>query len=374
MCTESKRNGAAPAAAPSSPTSVVGGAGAAANAFNHHDDDQHEFVYRGKSCPHAARRREILAKYPEIEDLYGHDFRLVVWSAILVAIQVAAAIKAPTMSWPAFCLTAYFVGGTCSHALSLAGHEASHNLGFKKPLYNELLAIFCNLGQGVASGITFKRYHMEHHMYQGSDIDTDVPSSWEAHFFTTTPRKLIWLFLQLFFYALRPLLVNPKPLTKMEMINNVVVYGWDLFLVHNFGIWSALYFLFSLWCGMSFHPVAGHFISEHYLMNPDSVQETYSYYGPLNMLCFNVGYHNEHHDFPRVSGFNLPKVRAIAPEYYDGRWKVDAAGTPMAYHTSWVKVLVDYVTDPRIGPHSRVRREKKAAAAAENATKATKAE
>lgn len=43
------------------------------------------------------------------------------------------------------------------------------------------------------------------------------------------------------------------------------------------------------------------------------------------------------------------EVRKIAPEFYDN----------LPHHTSWTKVIRDFIFDPRIGPYARMKRKEK---------------
>lgn len=229
--------------------------------------------------------------------------------------------------------------------MTLAMHELSHNLGAKGVISNRFLAILANLPMGIPAAMSFKRYHMEHHKFQGEDVvDVDIPTNFEGWFFHSTARKVLWCLLQPLFYSLRPLFVNPKEPTRWEFINILCIALFDAVILYVWGIRELLYLVVGTLFGMGLHPVAGHFIAEHYVMNEG--QETYSYYGPLNWLTFNVGYHNEHHDFANISGKHLPDVRRVAPEYYDD----------IPHYHSWVKVIWDYIVDDKISPYSRVKR------------------
>jgi sphingolipid 4-desaturase/C4-monooxygenase len=63
----------------------------------------------------------------------------------------------------------------------------------------------------------------------------------------------------------------------------------------------------------------------------------------------NVGYHNEHHDMPSVPWNNLPKLKSMAPEYYDN----------LLYHTSFVKLFFKFLFSQEIGLFSRIIRKEK---------------
>eukprot|EP00560_Eucampia_antarctica_P006238 CAMPEP_0197827394 /NCGR_PEP_ID=MMETSP1437-20131217/4186_1 /TAXON_ID=49252 ORGANISM="Eucampia antarctica, Strain CCMP1452" /NCGR_SAMPLE_ID=MMETSP1437 /ASSEMBLY_ACC=CAM_ASM_001096 /LENGTH=363 /DNA_ID=CAMNT_0043428223 /DNA_START=60 /DNA_END=1151 /DNA_ORIENTATION=+ len=295
--------------------------------------------------PHAGRRRAIMKAHPEVKKLMGMDPMTKYKVLVSVIFQIGSLHILRGAPWYTWLFCCYTLSGSINHMMTLAMHELSHSLGAKSVLANRLLGIFANLPMGIPASASFKRYHMEHHKFQGEEvIDVDCPTAIEGWFFDSAPKKVLWCLLQPAFYALRPLYINPKKPGKWEFINIACTVVFDAIIVYFYGIVGLLYLFIGTLFGMGLHPVAGHFIAEHYVMNEG--QETYSYYGPLNWLTYNVGYHNEHHDFPFISGRNLPKLRAIAPEFYDD----------MPHFHSWSKVIYDYIVDSKISPYSRIKR------------------
>jgi len=308
-------------------------------------EGKQDFFWSYSEEPHATRRKQILAKYPEIKELYGHDSNFKYVVTLLVSIQVCMAYYMRFVNGWVFFAGAYVVGGTCNHMLMLAMHELAHNLGFKSMKMNRYFSFFANLPIGIPSAISFKRYHMDHHRYQGEvGIDVDIPTPAEGRIFNSVPMKLLFVIFQIFFYALRPLFVAPKKPGPWELGNAVVCVAFDAAVLLTLGPWSLVYLLLSTFLGAGLHPVAGHFISEHYVFVKGA--ETYSYYGWLNIFAFNVGYHNEHHDFPSIPGSRLPKVYEIAKEFYE----------PLPRCNSWFGVLWDYIMDPDVTAFSRMKR------------------
>ncbi len=177
--------------------------------------------------------------------------------------------------------------------------------------------------------------------YQGDEVfDTDIPTLLEAKLFCTTLGKFCWVLLQPLFYALRPVLTYPKPPGMLEVVNVVIQLTYNFMVYYYFGGKAIFYLLGGSLLSMGCHPVAGHFISEHYMFRKG--YETYSYYGILNCVTFNVGYHNEHHDLPSIPWNNLPKLRTMAPEFYDN----------LKYHSSWTRLLLQFIFDfEEVGEH-----------------------
>ncbi|KAN0061671.1 sphingolipid delta-4 desaturase [Thecaphora frezii] len=312
--------------------------------------DPNDFLWMLTEEPHRSRRRAILAAHPEVRTLMGREPLTKYVSFCVTALQVALAVGVARYGWHPlswrFLALAYVVGGTANQNTFLAIHEITHNLAFRGIRANRAWAILVNCCIGVPYAMAFKPYHLEHHKYLGEDgVDTDLPTRLELVCLNNVFGKAFFATFQIFFYALRPGFVRAQRPTVWHLANVVVQLVFDAVLVRMCG-WTALvYLLASSFFAGSLHPCAAHFIAEHYMFG-GIAQETWSYYGWLNVLAYNVGYHNEHHDFPSIAWTRLPALRAMAPEYYD----------VLPHHTSWPMVTVQFILGTDSGLFARIKR------------------
>lgn len=309
-----------------------------------------DFVFSEVAEPHRARGKEILKKHLEIRSLAGRN----AWSALLivaiVALQVLLAWALRAQPVWAIVLAAFFVGAFASHDLWILIHECAHNLVFANGSTNRLFAMLANLPHLLPSAISFQKYHLKHHAFQGVyELDADIPSRWEAKLIGgSTLAKAIWLLLFPFFQVTRP----PR-LKEISLFDGWVVLNIALQLGFDAAIWLVLGPKAILFLGLSFffsvglHPLGARWIQEHYLIH--GTQETSSYYGGLNRIALNVGYHNEHHDFPWVPWNRLPDIKRIAPESYES----------LTSHRSWTALLFRFLFGRELSLWSRTIRKER---------------
>jgi len=319
-----------------------------------------DYVYVDGVQSHWTRKKLISKEHPHVSELAGVDHWSGVWTVLIVTGLYISAYLLLDYSWWVVGLTAYVFGATASHSLWVLIHEFTHNLGFKSKFWNNVFLIIANIPHMIPSSITFADKHKQHHSYLNETYDDpDLPLPIEdAIFGHTTIGKFIWLLAFPVSMVLRQALnqfYNPPTVIpdtiRIRSYHFWVVANWlvnivvNLVFLYYFGI-KPIFFLFvSFAAGLGFHPLGARWVAEHYAIFPD--QETYSYYGLLNLVSFNIGYHNEHHDFPTVPWSRLPALKDAAPKYYDD----------LHVHDSYLRVLWDFITNPDFTLRTRVVRE-----------------
>jgi len=284
--------------------------------------------------PHFLRRNEILKTYPEVISLFGHDWRSKYICVSLMLSQTVLSIISTQFSFLGYILSLYFVGATLSSSLFLAIHELTHDLFFASPLHNRLFSIIANLPLLVPFSVPFRSYHLDHHRMQGKrGGDTDIPSEWEEALFKGKWGKGVWCSFQILAYSIRPILTKRSRVSHALLFLSVASHVLFVIILRLLsGGWNPHSFLIlSVLIAGGVHPTSGHFLSEHFLFTKEGdgvekgewdgicvgTQDTFSYYGILNKVTWNVGYHVEHHDMPRVPWSRLPSLRKMAASFYD---------------------------------------------------------
>ena len=303
--------------------------------------------------PHLARTKEIIKAHPEVRSLFGTN----PWSALCILFVLGSQIFLASYTthlglWPMIAI-AWILGAVFNHAMFVLIHDATHNLIFTKSSANKWWAMIANLPVVFPTAIGFRTFHLVHHRYQGEmDKDADLAGPIETKIVGNAWwRKCLWFLGFFYFYGI----VRPARLKKIKYINdpwlilNVMMQiSFVATMVYFFG-WSSIgYLVLSSFFSVGLHPLGARWIQEHFVLHPN--QETYSYYGSFNLLMFNVGYHNEHHDLMMVPWNKLPTLKKMAPEFYDN----------LISHTSYWKLLAKFIFDPKLSLASRVTRDSRA--------------
>jgi len=285
--------------------------------------------------------------HPEVEKLQGKELLTAPVSFLLLGsiLSLAYIVQTYQWNWLYIILLAYSVGAFINHCQWVMVHELTHDLAFDSPKWNEMLLLVNNLAHIIPSGISFRYHHRNHHAYLNETYtDMDVPSEIEDRIFGhTIIGKATWISFFSVIQSVRTLR-SPQPFEWALVYNVVGNVIFTIMVATMIGAKGLGFMILSslLSIGLLLHPLGARWIAEHWVFS--APQETYSYYGPINTVALNIGYHNEHHDFMRIPWTKLPVLRSIAPEFYNSLYS----------HSSYVKVLWVFITDPRFTLRSRV--------------------
>eukprot|EP00741_Cyanophora_paradoxa_P013908 tig00020723_g13426.t1 len=314
---------------------------------NRHDPGYHkDYVRVDNNQMHFERRKQILEKHPEIAKLQGYDRQSAFWIVFIIVAQTALAyfLKDQTNYWILFGV-AYVLGAPLVHGMWVLVHDLTHNCVFASKFQNMFWHLIANLPILVPSTISFRHYHLMHHSYLNETyMDPDVPSPLEAKIFGTTALgKATWMLGFALWQGIRMVRFRGAGSWDRWIALNWLFQATYIYAIYQTcGLGALFYMSISSIFAIGLHPLGARWVAEHYATAPD--QETYSYYGPSNIIGFNIGYHNEHHDLPRVPWSKLPEVRRMAPEFYD----------KLAWHDSYIKIMLRFIFDSNFTLKSRV--------------------
>ncbi|MGD9501305.1 MAG: fatty acid desaturase family protein [Methyloceanibacter sp.] len=254
------------------------------------------------------------------------------WAAIALAIALC------TTFWhPALYVLAVLIIGSSQHALLILGHDASHFRTLPVRWQNDLFANLFMMWPAFASVEGFRKFHGTHHQYTSlpndgnrhiwytHDAAGDLAPDWQ---FPKTRMALAWLllrraaFLTGAFWIVRGLVGSTLvPSPGWMRAARFCFYASGAAALTYLGAWQA-FFLYWIVPFCTWHIAMQYIrlICEHSAVESD--EEEYSitrttiptFLESVFILPCNVGYHLEHHWYPSVPFYHLPRLHQALME------------------------------------------------------------
>ena len=227
-------------------------------------------------------------------------------------------------------LTVIIIGARM-HALTILMHDATHFRFLKNRKWNDLISNFFIMYPIFTSIEKYRANHLKHHQHLNTMHDPDWVAKLtkrEFHFPKTKSEFLLTLSSYLLFYQgiLDALWFlkryrGAEKSTKVKSSNSFLKISFYVILfsaIHILGLWSS-YLLFwiapYLTSFFMFQYIRS--VAEHYgeMAHEDSLSSSRTVRPTLLEKFFiaphSVGYHLEHHLFPGVPFYNLPRLHQL---------------------------------------------------------------
>jgi len=269
---------------------------------------------------HAKRRRAILNAHPEVREcmIVDPSFKYVAVACATTQLLIAYLLRDEPLGYVLF--MGAVVGTIFDCAITNSVHELIHEMAIENwPLANKILSGYVNLALFLPFAAGYHRSHRHHHSFLGTDLDAKYPTMEEA---LQYDQNIIGRLKYIFTHPLQGgsrwnKIVPGDPPNEYMKWNERTVYLVDALILIFWGYKSLLYLLVAFWINDTIFIQGSKNFVDHWV----SENETYtsSYYGWVNMIDFNIGYHREHHDFPNVPGRYLALITKMAPEFYEDK-------------------------------------------------------
>lgn len=281
----------------------------------------------------AKEKRETLRLLQHLRPSFNWmiPFFLVQWIAAGYVMQSIEAF--PVM------VLCYFLMGCSVVGLPVLMHEACHSLLSKKTVLNHWLGFLCGL-PGLVSVSAYRSIHLIHHSQTRTEKD---PDDIEAGAGTSLPKVLVHyivLFAGIYFYLPMVALTGYRKAKGEVRFNIVAEYTLIALILATVLLLFPLDTIIHLWVVPLL--IAGQLsnvrgLAEHGLMstgNPFIDTRTVLSNRFVSFMMCNLNYHLEHHLFPGIPWYNLPKVHHLLREEYE------KAGASV--YRSYTSFLIDF--------------------------------
>lgn len=251
-------------------------------------------------------------------------------TAILLATYaLLAAAFAMAIFWPnplTILLGTMLIAGRLL-GLAVIGHDCAHHAFFANRRANEIIGHwFTNAALNV-SHYAYRAYHLKHHQHAGTGKDPDIGLVWNYPVTRASFRRKM----------MRDLTGRTGIRDTWLKIRNFRLPRHLPWLTFHMGLFGALFlagapWVYAMWWAaeLFLYPAITRIrnVGEHGVatnrLSLDPRENTHSTLAnPLERLFFApnfVNYHCEHHHFPAVPPYNLPKLHRMLKDrgYYDG--------------------------------------------------------